>query len=128
MKTSKEITAEFYQAMLKNQQWEDFLAEQATYLGPLSPLIEGKESVIGATQKFLNNKHTGEVKNIISEGNSVCVLTYYQIGHPDVALLDVHACEIIKIEDGKIFSMEVYFDSLKVSEFGAKMQQMQANS
>jgi len=128
MKTIKEITSEFYQAMLKNQGWEDFLAEKATYLGPLSPLIEGKESVIGVTQQFLNNKYTGEVKNIISEENNVCVLTHYQIGHPDLALLDVHACEIIKIEDGKILSMEVYFDSLKVSEFGAKMQQIQTNS
>jgi len=127
MKTTKEITSEFYQAMLKNQGWENFLADQATYLGPLTSLIEGKESVVSVTQQFLKNKYTGEVKNIISEGNNTCVLTHYQIGHPDVALLDVNACEIIKIEDGKILSMEVYFDSLKVNEFGSKMQQMQAN-
>jgi len=43
-----------------------------------------------------------------------------------MALLEVDACEIIKIEDGKVLSMEVYFDSLKVSKFGEKMQQMQA--
>ncbi len=42
MKTNKKITSEFYQAMLKNQGWEDFLAEEATYLGPLASLIEGK--------------------------------------------------------------------------------------
>ena len=128
MKTTKEITTEFYQAMLKNQGWKDFLADQATYLGPLASLVEGKESVVDITEQFLKNKHTGEVKSIISEGSDACVLTHYQIGHPDVALLEVDACEIIKIEDGKVLSMEVYFDSLKVSEFGAKMQHMQANS
>lgn len=126
MKTSKEITTAFYQAMFKNQGWEDFLAAKATYLGPLASLIEGKEAVVDVTQQFLKNKHTGEVKNIIAEGNEACVLTHYQLGHPAMALLEVDACEIIKIEDGKVLSMEVYFDSLKVSEFGEKMQQMQA--
>ncbi len=126
MKTSKEITAEYYQAMLKNEGWEAFLADQVTYLGPLASLVEGKEAVVGITQQFLNNKYTGEVKNIISEGNEACVLTHYQIGHPTAALLEVDACEIIKIEDGKVLSMEVYFDSLKVSEFGKKMEAMQA--
>jgi len=122
MKTTKEITAEFYQAMLKNHGWEDFLSDEATYLGPLASLIEGKKSVVSITQQFLNNKYTGEVKSIISEGSNNCVLTHYQIGHPDVALLDVDACEIIKIEDGKVLSMEVYFDSLKVSAFAEKMK------
>lgn len=65
MKTNKEITTAFYQAMLKNQGWEDYLADQATYLGPLASLIEGKEAVVGVTQQFLKNKYTGEVKNII---------------------------------------------------------------
>jgi len=126
MKTSKEVTTAFYQAMFKNQGWEDFLADQSTYLGPLASLIEGKEAVVGVTQQFLKNKYTGEVKNIISEGNEACVLTHYQLGHPDLELLDVDACEIIKIEDGKVRSMEVYFDSLKVSQFGEKIQKMQA--
>lgn len=128
MKTTNEITTAFYQAMFANQGWEDFLADQATYLGPLASLVEGKESVVAVTQQFLKNKYTGAVKSIISEGSSACVLTHYQIGHPDMALLEVDACEIIKVEDGKVVSMEAYFDSLKVSEFGAKMQQMQANS
>lgn len=126
MKTSKEITAEFYQAMLKNEGWESFLADNATYLGPLASLVEGKEAVVGITQQFLKNKYTGEVKNIISEGDNTCVLTHYQLGHPAAATLEVDACEIVKVEDGKILSMEVYFDSLKVSEFGKKMQSMQA--
>ena len=128
MKTSKEITTAFYQAMLKNQGWEDYFADQATYLGPLASLIEGKEAVVGVTQQFLKNKYTGEVKSIISEGNKACVLTHYQIGHPDMALLEVDACEIINIENGKVLSMEVYFDSLKVSQFGEKMQKMQAQA
>lgn len=122
MKTSKTIAAAYYQAMLDNQGWEDFLADQVTYLGPLASLVEGKTSVIDITQQFLQNKHTGKVKTIIAEGDQACVLTHYQIGHPDVAILEVDACEIINVKADKIVSMEVYFDSLKVSEFGKKMQ------
>lgn len=125
MKSGKEITSEFYQAMFNNKGWEDFMAEKATYLGPLSSLIEGREAVIAVTQQFLKNKYSGQIKSIISEGNTACVLTHYQIGHPDMALLELDACEIITIEDGKVISWEAYFDSLKLSEFGAKMQKMQ---
>ena len=125
MKTTKEITENYYQAMLNNQGWEDFLTDEVTYLGPLASLVEGKEAVVEITRQFLNNKYTGEVKSIISEDNQACVLTHYQIGHPDMAILHVDACEIIRVEDGKVLSMEVYFDSLKVSEFGKKMQEMQ---
>lgn len=126
MKTNKEITVEFYEAMFRNEGWEDFLVDDSTYLGPLASLLEGKEAVVNATQQFLSRKYSGEIKNVISEGNTTCVLTHYEIGHPEAALLDVDACEIITVENGKVQSMEVYFDSLKVSEFGAKMQKMQA--
>lgn len=125
MKTTKETTEAYYQAMFKNQGWEELLSDQATYFDPLSKLIEGKEAVIGVTKQFLQGKHTGVIKSIISEGDMVCVRTHYQVGHPDVALLEVDACEIIKVVNGKIASMEVYFDSKSVSEFGAKMQQLQ---
>ncbi|HAS46709.1 MAG TPA: hypothetical protein DCS93_39865 [Microscillaceae bacterium] len=67
MKTSKEITTAFYQAMFKNQGWEDFLAAKATYLGPLASLIEGKEAVVDVTQQFLKNKHTEEVKTLLQK-------------------------------------------------------------
>lgn len=127
MNTTKEITKNLYQAMFANNGWEDLFANEITYLGPLASIVEGKEEVINITEQFLKNKYTGQVKNIICEADSACVLTHYQIGHPDAALIDVHACEIIKIKDEKVLSMEVYFDSLKVSEFGAKMQQMQKN-
>ncbi len=126
MKTSKEITADFYQAMLNDKGWEDYLSDQVTYLGPLASLVEGKEAVVGITQQFIKNKYKGEVKNIISEGDNTCALTQYQLGHPSVETINVDACEILQIEDGKILSMEVYFDSLKVSAFGEKMQKMQA--
>lgn len=126
MKTSTEITTEFYQAMFKNEGWEHLLADTATYLGPISSLVEGKEAVVEVTKQFLQNKYTGKIKSMISQEDTVCVRTYYQIGHPDVALLEVDACEIIKVKDEKVISWEAHFDSLKVSQFGEKMKQMQA--
>lgn len=125
MKSTKEITSDFYQAMMANNGWESYFTEGATYLGPLAGLIEGREAVVGVTSQFLERKFSGEVKSIIAEGDNSCVLTHYQIGHPSAALLEVDACEIIKIENGKVASMEVYFDSLKVSAFGEKMKQIQ---
>lgn len=125
MKTTKEIIEKFYQGMLAKQGWEDFLAEHATYLGPLSPLLDGKAAVVEGTKQFLKNKYAGEVKNIIVDEDSACVLTAYQLGHPDAALLDLKASEIIKVEDGKVVSMEVYFDTLKLTAFFEKMQSMQ---
>ncbi len=124
MSNTKEISENLFQAMFNNKNWEELLADQVTFSGPLSPLLEGKEAVVTAKQQFIKNKYRGEIKSIIAEGNTACALTHYQLGHPSKALLDIDSCEIIKVENGKVVSMEVYFDTLKVTSFMKKMQEM----
>lgn len=126
MKSNKQISEAFYQAMFNNEGWQDYLANEVSFLGPLASLVEGKEAVVNITTQFLAQKHTGTIKNIIAEEDSICVLTQYQLGHPAVELLEIDACEILKIKDGKVLSMEVFFDSLQVSKFGERMQQLQS--
>ena len=121
--TSKTIVEGFFEAMYTKTGWQELITDDMRFEGPLGGVITGKEAFIGITDQFLQGTHKATVRNMIVEGDTACVLTNYQIGHPDMALLDLDACEIVKVKDGKVGSLEVYFDSKKVVEFKSKMEQ-----
>lgn len=111
-----------FKAMHGKSGWEDLVTDEVTYQGPMASIVKGKDAFIGITNQFLQNMHQGKVRSMIVEDDGACVLTSYQLGNPDVALLDLDACEILKVKDGKVDSFETYFDSLKLSSFMEKMQ------
>ncbi len=121
MKTTKTVVEGFFDAMYAQNGWEAFISDEVTFEGPLMAPIKGKEAFIEVTKQFLQNQNQAKVRNIIMDGDSACVMTNYKMGHPDVAILDLDACEIVQLKDGKVESMEIYFDSQKLTEFMAKM-------
>jgi len=123
MTSTGTVVEGFFEAMYTQNGWQELITDEITFEGPLGGLVTGKEAFIGITTQFLQGAHKASVRNMIVEGDSACVLTKYQIGHPDKALLDLDACEIVKVKEGKVDSMEVYFDSKKVAAFHAQMTQ-----
>ena len=122
MNTTKTVVEAFFNAMYTNNGWEELITDEISFVGPAMPPLNGKEEFIAGTKQFLQNQHTSKVRSIIVDGNNACVLTSYQIGHPDAALLNLDACEIIEVQDGKVNSIEIYLDSQKMATFMAKMQ------
>lgn len=122
MKTTETIVSEFFEAMYTKNGWKELVTGEVTFEGPFTPALKGKEAFIEMTDQFLQNMHQAKVRSMIVQGNSASVLTSYKIGHPDKAILDLDACEVIQVKDGKVDSMEIYFDSQKLSVFMEKMK------
>ncbi len=122
MKTTKTVVEGFFEAMYAQKGWEEFIADDVTFEGPLMAPVKGKEAFIEVTKQFLQNQNEAKVRNIIVQEDSACVMTNYKMGHPAMAILDLDACEIVQLKDGKVTSMEIYFDSQKLTEFMAKMK------
>ncbi|NQX80637.1 MAG: nuclear transport factor 2 family protein [Flavobacteriaceae bacterium] len=122
MKTTKITVENFFEAMYAKKGWEELVTEEVLFEGPFTPLMKGKESFMQITNQFLGNMYKAKVRNMIVQDDTACVLASYQLGHPDMAILDLDACEIIKVKDGKVDSMEIYFDSQKLASFMSKMQ------
>ena len=122
METTKITVENFFESMYAKKGWEELVTEEVSFEGPFTPLMKGKEAFVQITNQFLGNMYKAKVRNMIVQDDTACVLTSYQLGHPDMSILDLDACEIIKVKDGKIDSMEIYFDSQKLSSFMSKMQ------
>ena len=117
MKKTEMVVKGFFEAMYAKKGWEELITDEVSFEGPFTPLLNGKEAFINVSNQFLQNMHQAKVRSMIVQGDTACVLTSYQIGHPDMALLDLKACEILQVKDGKDDSMEIYFDSQKLSSF-----------
>ena len=122
MKTTEKIVEGFFEAMYTKNGWEELVSDEVSFEGPFTPLLKGKEAFIEVSNQFLQNLHHAEVRSMIVEGDTACVLTSYQLGHPDKAILNLNACEIIQVKEGKVDAMEIYFDSQKLSSFMEKMK------
>ncbi len=122
MKTTESVVNSFFEAMYSNNGWEELITHDVSFEGPFTPLLSGKENFIKVSKQFLQNMHQAEVRSMIVQGDRACVLTNYQIGDPDMALLDLNACEIIQVKAGKVDSMEIYFDSQKLASFMEQMK------
>jgi ketosteroid isomerase-like protein len=52
-----------------------------------------------------------EVKDILVDGARACVLTRYEIQVPGRPTFESHVAELFEVRDGKIQSLDIYFDS-----------------
>ena len=52
-----------------------------------------------------------EVKSILVDGERACALTRYELQAPGGSDFESHVAELFELRDGKITSLEIYFDS-----------------
>ena len=71
----------------------------------------GKGAYLEATKRFFSMITAVEVKDLIVDGDRACALTRYQLQPPGGPAFDSHVAEVFKVRDGKIASLEIYFDS-----------------
>ncbi|MDO5970273.1 hypothetical protein Q4Q35_10695 [Flavivirga aquimarina] len=119
---TKQILENYFEAMYAKKGWEELITDEITMSGSAIPLVKGKDEFIQQTNEFLQNVYEGKVRNMIVQDDWACVLTNYQIGHPDMAILDLDTCEIVHVKNGKVNSFELYFDSMAFANFMEKMK------
>jgi ketosteroid isomerase-like protein len=54
---------------------------------------------------------TLEVKHLIVEGQKACALTHYALQPPGGPAFGSDVAEVFEVQDGKINSFDIYFDS-----------------
>jgi len=52
-----------------------------------------------------------KVKDLIVDGDRACALTQYDLQPPEGPAFHSHVAEVFKVRDGKIASLDIYFDS-----------------
>ena len=120
--TTKEIVNKFYEAKSHKGEWQTMFSDEVTFKGTGMHSLKGKQSVIEITNDLLTRLESYEMKNIFEDDDTATVLNNYHLISPKGDRFILETAEIVKVENGKINSFDVYFDTASSGSFMAKFQ------
>jgi ketosteroid isomerase-like protein len=111
--TTKDTIQRYFDSLQAKNGWETFLADDMTFTSFGSPIkqVTGKRAYLEATKRFFSMITAVELKDLIVDGDKACALTRYDLQAPGGRAFDSHVAEVFKARNGKISSLEIYFDS-----------------
>jgi ketosteroid isomerase-like protein len=111
--TTKDTIQRYFDSLKKKSGWEAFLADDMTFTSLVSPIkhVTGKGAYLEATKRFFSMITAVELRDMIVDGDRACALTRYDLQAPGGRAFDSHVAEVFKVWNGKISSLEIYFDS-----------------
>ena len=111
--TTKDTIQSYFNRLQQKSGWETFLADEMTFTNFASPIkrTAGRDAYLEATKRFFSMITSVEIKGLIVDGDRACALTRYELKPPAGPAFDSNVAEVFEVLDGKITSLEIYFDS-----------------
>jgi len=111
--TTKDTIQSYFNSLEQKSGWEAFLADEMTFTSFVNPIkrVAGRGAYLEATKRFFSMVSAVEIKRLIVDGDRACALTRYELKPPAGPAFDSNVAEIFEVRDGKIASLEIYFDS-----------------
>ena len=111
--TTKDTIQRYFDSLRKKSGWQAFLADDMTFTSFGSPIkkVKGKDAYLETTKRFFSMITAVELRDVIVDGDKTCALTRYDLQVPGGRAFDSHVAEVFRVENGKISSLEIYFDS-----------------
>lgn len=109
----KSVIECYLEALKKGTGWSDFFRDDVKFVSHVVPVkrVEGKAAFLESTRRFYSMIAGLEVIALIAEDERVCALTQYKLQIPQGPSFACEVAEIFRVVDGKIASLEIYFDS-----------------
>jgi ketosteroid isomerase-like protein len=112
--TTRQTIEGYFDALKKKARWQDALATDVVFTSYASPVkqVAGRDAYLEATKRFYSTIADVEVRQLLVDGDRAVALTHYTIQPPNGAppfASDV--AESFSVRDGKIASLDIYFDS-----------------
>ena len=113
--TTKQLLETYYKGFAEKANWESVIADNFQYVGgdmtKAEPLI-GKQAYIEVTKRFSQVFTAMRVKEMIIQDNKACVIGNYDFKFPRGQELNGNVAEIWTVNNGKLQSLTIYFDTL----------------
>jgi ketosteroid isomerase-like protein len=110
---TKETIQGYFSSLKQKKGWESFLSNDMIFTSFTSPIrrIRGRAAYLEGTKRFYSMITAMEVKDLIVEGEKACALTHYELQPPGGPAFGSDVAEVFAVQDGKINSFDIYFDS-----------------
>ena len=111
--TTKDTIQSYFESLRNKSGWEAVLADDISFTSFATPIkhVTGKGAYLEATKRFFSMVKALDVNSILVDGERACALTRYELQAPGGSAFDSHVAEVFEVRDGKITSLEIYFDS-----------------
>ena len=111
--TTRETIQSYFDCLGQKQGWEAFLSDAMTFSCFTSPIkrASGKVAYLEATKGFFSMITALEVRDLVVDGKKACALTRYELKPPAGPGFESYVAEVFEVRDGKIASLDIYFDS-----------------
>lgn len=111
--TTRDTIQSYFDSLKGNSGWEAFLSEEIVFTSFTSPVkrVSGRAAYLEATKRFFSMIKALEIKGILVDDERACVLTRYELQVPGGPAFEAQVAELFEVRDGKIKSLEIYFDS-----------------
>ncbi|MEO6568649.1 MAG: nuclear transport factor 2 family protein [Opitutaceae bacterium] len=110
---TKSVIKRYLEALRQGAEWRDFFRDDVTFVSHVVPVkrVEGRAAFLESTRRFYSMIAGLEVIALIVEEDRACALTRYKLQIPQGPSFGSEVAEIFKVADGKIASLDIYFDS-----------------
>ncbi|MEP6729456.1 MAG: nuclear transport factor 2 family protein [bacterium] len=111
--STKDTVQKYFESLAKKQGWEAVFSDEMVFTSFVSPVkrVSGKAAFLESTKRFYSMITACEVRDLIVDGNKAVALTRYQLQSPAGAGFASDVAEVFDVRDGKIASLDIFFDS-----------------
>ena len=111
--TTRDTIQGYFHGLEQQKGWEAFLSDEMTFTSYTSPIrqLTGRSAFLEGTRRFYSMIKALEVKGVVVDGERACALTRYELQPPGGPVFESHVAEIFELREGKIQSLDIYFDS-----------------
>ena len=111
--TTRETIQSYFESLKGKSGWDAFLSDEMVFTSFTSPIkhVTGKVAYLETTKRFFSMIKALEVKAILVDGDRACALTRYMLQGPDGTAFESQVAELFEVRDGRIRSLDIYFDS-----------------
>jgi ketosteroid isomerase-like protein len=111
--TTRETIEGYFRRLVQRNGWDAFLSDDVAFTSLTSPVkrLSGRAAYLESTKRFYSMIKAVEVRDLMVDGQRACALTHYCLEPPGRAAFESDVAEVFGVRDGKISSMDIYFDS-----------------
>ena len=111
--TTRDTIQGYFSSLKQKISWDSFLSDDVKFTSFTTPnkRVSGRAAYLEATKRFYSMITALEVRDLLVDGQKACALTRYELQPPGGAVFHSDVAEVFEVRDGKITSLEIYFDS-----------------
>lgn len=110
--STKDLIQQYYDSLnQKNDKWKELWSDDAIFSDPSQTLnAKGKIAVIQSFTPFLMGVVHVNIKQLITDGNTVCAIAHYGYKNPKGERMSQDVAEVWEVKNGKLSQLIIYFD------------------